>query len=179
MSDHFLFQKSLAASVRDTGLTPGQPKILDYLINHDGAIQREIAVSCHIEPASLTAILNGMENKSCIERRTDGGIVFGYFTTFCNYMVSYLPTPHNLAIRIVMVLASTVFVAFGIFLYLPADLIPLAGEGCMQAVISEWRIRQKLSGNCFRRKWVCDIKNGRLLPPVMCFSIKQPAKPAI
>ena len=43
------------------------------------------------------------------------GVVFGYFTTFCNYMVSYLPTPDNLAIRIVMVLASTVFVAFGIF----------------------------------------------------------------
>ena len=64
------------------------------------------------------------------------GIVFGYFTTFCNYMVSFLPTPHNLAIRLVMVLASTVFVAFGIFLYLPADLIPLAGEGCMQAVSS-------------------------------------------
>lgn len=64
------------------------------------------------------------------------GVVFGYFTTFCNYMVSYLPTPDNLAIRIVMVLASTVFVAFGIFLYLPADLIPLAGEGCMQAVSS-------------------------------------------
>lgn len=62
------------------------------------------------------------------------GIVFGYFTTFCNYMVSYLPTPHNLVIRVAMVLASTVFVAFGIFLYLPADLIPLAGEGCMQAV---------------------------------------------
>ena len=41
------------------------------------------------------------------------GIVFGYFTTFCNYMVSFLPTPHNLAIRLVMVLASTVFVAFG------------------------------------------------------------------
>ena len=73
MSDHFLFQKSLVASVKDTGLTPGQPKILDYLINHDGAIQREIAVSCHIEPASLTAILNGMENKGYIERRTDGG----------------------------------------------------------------------------------------------------------
>ena len=68
------------------------------------------------------------------------GIVFGYFTTFCNYMVSYLPTPHNLAIRIAMVLASTVFVAFGIFLYLPADLIPLAGEGCMQAVSSVTQI---------------------------------------
>lgn len=62
------------------------------------------------------------------------GIVFGYFTTFCNYLVTFLPTPENLGIRIIMVLASTVFVAFGIFLYLPADLIPLAGEGCMQAV---------------------------------------------
>lgn len=64
------------------------------------------------------------------------GIVFGYFTTFCNYMVSFLPTPENLGIRIAMVLASTVFVAMGIFLYLPANLIPLAGEGCMQAVSS-------------------------------------------
>ncbi len=41
---------------------------------------------------------------------------------FCNYMVTFLPTPENLGIRIIMVLASTVFVAFGIFLYLPADL---------------------------------------------------------
>ena len=79
------------------------------------------------------------------------GIVFGYFTTFCNYMVSYLPTPHNLAIRIVMVLASTVFVAFGIFLYLPADLIPLAGEGCMQAVSNVTNIefsRVKIGFDC-------------------------------
>ena len=79
------------------------------------------------------------------------GIVFGYFTTFCNYMVSYLPTPHNLAIRIVMVLASTIFVAFGIFLYLPADLIPLAGEGCMQAVSTVTNIefsRVKIGFDC-------------------------------
>lgn len=68
------------------------------------------------------------------------GVVFGYFTTFCNYMVSFLPTPDNLGIRIVMVLASTVFVAFGIFLYLPADLIPLAGEGAMQAVSTVTKI---------------------------------------
>lgn len=64
------------------------------------------------------------------------GVIFGYFTTFCNYMVSFLPTPENLAIRIFMLLASTVFIAFGIFLYLPTELIPLAGEGCMQAVSS-------------------------------------------
>lgn len=62
------------------------------------------------------------------------GIVFGYFTTFCNYCVSYLPTPENLVIRLMMMLISAVFIAFGIFLYLPANLMPLAGEGAMKAV---------------------------------------------
>lgn len=64
MSDHLMIQKALVSSVKDTGLTPGQPKILDYLLHHDGAIQKEIAMFCHIEPASLTTILNGMEKKA-------------------------------------------------------------------------------------------------------------------
>lgn len=63
MADHLMVQKALIASVKDTGLTPGQPKILDYLLHHDGAIQKDIAIFCHIEPASLTVILNGMESK--------------------------------------------------------------------------------------------------------------------
>ena len=71
MSDHLMVQKALVSSVKDTGLTPGQPKILDYLLHHDGAIQKEIAVFCHIEPASLTAILNGMENKGYVERKNE------------------------------------------------------------------------------------------------------------
>ena len=62
------------------------------------------------------------------------GIVFGYFTTFCNYLATYLPSTDNMVIRIVLMLVSTVFIAVGIFFYLPADLIPLAGEGVMQAV---------------------------------------------
>ena len=62
------------------------------------------------------------------------GIMFGYFTTFCNWGVSFLPNPQNIVIRMGMLLISTVFVAFGIFLYLPADIMPLAGEGAMQAV---------------------------------------------
>ena len=62
------------------------------------------------------------------------GIVFGYFTTFCNYLATYLPSTDNMLMRIVLMLVSTVFIAVGIFFYLPADLIPLAGEGVMQAV---------------------------------------------
>ena len=43
MSDHLMIQKALISSVKDTGLTSGQPKVLDYLLRHDGAIQKAIA----------------------------------------------------------------------------------------------------------------------------------------
>lgn len=69
MANHFMIQKALVTSVKDTGLTSGQPKVLDYLKDHNGAVQKNIAAGCHIEPASLTAILNGMETKGLIERR--------------------------------------------------------------------------------------------------------------
>ena len=38
MSDHLMVQKALVSSVKDTGLTPSQPKIPDYLLHHDGLI---------------------------------------------------------------------------------------------------------------------------------------------
>lgn len=62
------------------------------------------------------------------------GIIFGYFTTFCNWLVSFLPDPKSLIIRLIMMLISIVLIAIGIFFYLPSDIMPLAGEGCMQAV---------------------------------------------
>ena len=64
MANHVILQKKLFLSLKDTGLTLGQPKILDFLRENDGAAQKEIAAACHIEPASLTTILNGMERKS-------------------------------------------------------------------------------------------------------------------
>lgn len=73
MSDHSLFQKSLLTSIRDSNLTPGQPKVLDYLSMHDGAVQKEIAESCHIEPATLTSVLLGMEKKGLITRKNLNG----------------------------------------------------------------------------------------------------------
>ena len=73
MSDHLLFQKSLLAGIKDTDLTPGQPKILDYLLYHDCAVQKEIAEACHIEPATITSVLLGMENKGLIVRKNING----------------------------------------------------------------------------------------------------------
>ncbi len=68
------------------------------------------------------------------------GIIFGIFTSLCNYLVSFLPTPENLVIRVIMVLISVVLVAVGIFFYLPANIVPLAGEGVMQAISQTTKI---------------------------------------
>ena len=64
------------------------------------------------------------------------GVVFGSFTTLCNSLVALAPTPENLIIRLLMCWAGTVFVAFGIFFYVPANIMPLAGEGTMLAISS-------------------------------------------
>ena len=62
------------------------------------------------------------------------GIVFGYFTTFCNWCVSFLPDPTHIAVRVGMLLVSVVCIAVGIFLYMPPEIMPLAGEGVMKAI---------------------------------------------
>ena len=62
------------------------------------------------------------------------GVLFGYMTTFSNHLMTFLPDPGNIYIRLGMVVISTVLAAIGLFFYVPADIIPLAGEGVMLAI---------------------------------------------
>lgn len=73
MANQSIFHRGVFSKLKDTGLTLGQPKVLDYLKDNDGASQKEIAIGCHVEPASLTVILNGMEDKGLIERKNING----------------------------------------------------------------------------------------------------------
>ena len=73
MINHMTVQKKLMEQLKDTGLTLGQPKVLDYLKDHDGVNQKEIAAGCLIEAGSLTSILNRMEEKNLIERKMLNG----------------------------------------------------------------------------------------------------------
>ncbi|CVI71216.1 Transcriptional regulator SlyA [Eubacteriaceae bacterium CHKCI004] len=69
MAEQAMVQKALLARIKGSGLTLGQPKVLDYLKDHNGSSQKEIARGCHIEAGSLTSILNRMEEKGLVERR--------------------------------------------------------------------------------------------------------------
>lgn len=73
LANHLTFQKALMSRIKDTGLTPGQPKVLDYLRCHDGAVQKDIAAACRIEPATITSVLLGMERKQLICRQAQNG----------------------------------------------------------------------------------------------------------
>lgn len=69
------------------------------------------------------------------------GILFGLFLTFCCNLTVYIPEPSNFLIKLIMTLISTVLVALGVFLYVPAGFILLAPEGAMLAISKITKIR--------------------------------------
>lgn len=78
---HYLLMKSHACLSRrisaraqqEVGLSSGQPKVLDFLMEHEGSDQKTIAANCEIEQATLGSILLRMEEKGLIERRRQQG----------------------------------------------------------------------------------------------------------
>lgn len=64
------------------------------------------------------------------------GIVFGLFTSLCNYIVFLIPFPDTMAVRIILLVLSIFAVAVGLFFYVPTEIMPMAVEGLM-LVISE------------------------------------------
>lgn len=60
--------------------------------------------------------------------------IFGYFTTFSNHLISFMPNLSNYLVRLVFLGISIVLIGSGIFMYMSSDLVPLAGEGVMAAV---------------------------------------------
>jgi DNA-binding MarR family transcriptional regulator len=67
------FHKKVFGNLSNTGLTLGQPKVLDYLKYNDGCMQKDIAAACEIESSTVTSLLLRMEEAGLIERRIVNG----------------------------------------------------------------------------------------------------------
>ena len=52
----------------EIGLSPGQPKVLTYLTQHNHCMQKEIATALDIEPATVSQIVNNMVQSGLIRR---------------------------------------------------------------------------------------------------------------
>lgn len=73
MKSHSLFSKRVLAEVSRIGLTPGQPKVLECLLQHGEVDQKTIAAHCEIEPATVGSILTRMERDGLIARAQHEG----------------------------------------------------------------------------------------------------------
>ena len=73
--NHSAYQKMVydRLSKANLSLSIGQPKIFDFLLDFDGCMQKDIALGCQIEPASVTSVLLKMEQKGFILRNNKGG----------------------------------------------------------------------------------------------------------
>ena len=67
--------------------------------------------------------------------------IFSYFTDLTLSIVYSLNIPDNLLINIIMIFLSIFLIALGIFIYMPANIAPLPGEGCVEsiAIVTDWR----------------------------------------
>ena len=68
-------------------------------------------------------------------------VLFGYFTDLALYLVSFVPFENTIPFYILFMLMSIFLTALGIFIYMPADIAPLPGEGCVEsiAIVTNWR----------------------------------------
>ena len=68
-------------------------------------------------------------------------VMFGYFTDLALYIVSFVPFGNSILCSVLFLIISIFLIAFGIFVYMPANIAPLPGEGCVEAVaiVTNWR----------------------------------------
>ena len=68
-------------------------------------------------------------------------VLFGYFTDLALYIVGFIPFDSSILMCTAFLIASIFLTALGIFIYMPANIAPLPGEGCVEsvAIVTGWR----------------------------------------
>jgi DNA-binding MarR family transcriptional regulator len=73
MKAHTMLNRKIISGAADIGLSPGQPKILEYLTEFGENNQKTIADYCEIEQATVGSILLRMEAAGLISRTQKQG----------------------------------------------------------------------------------------------------------
>lgn len=73
MKSQSILSRKILSEASCLGLTPGQPKILDFLVQYQEADQKTIAAYCEIEPATVGSILSRMEDSGLVVRKQKNG----------------------------------------------------------------------------------------------------------
>ena len=68
MKAHTRMHRRIRAQAAELGLTSGQPKILEFLREHQGCTQKEIGRGCVLDKSSVTGLLRRMEEAELVRR---------------------------------------------------------------------------------------------------------------
>ncbi len=63
--------KAIVQKIPELDLFPGQPKILEYLLEHNGSIAKEICEGCVLDKSTIANLLPRMEKQDLIIRKPD------------------------------------------------------------------------------------------------------------
>ncbi|MFK4639397.1 MarR family winged helix-turn-helix transcriptional regulator [Paenarthrobacter histidinolovorans] len=59
--------------IRERGLSHAQSFVLGYLVQQPGSIQRDLAEASRTTAASVSSLLQGLESRGLVERRSEAG----------------------------------------------------------------------------------------------------------
>ena len=63
--------RELTKKLPQANLLPGQPKILEFLLQHDGCSQKDISEGCILDKSTVTSLLKRMESAALIRKAPD------------------------------------------------------------------------------------------------------------
>lgn len=130
----YLITLGVAFSIK-SGLGSAPVSSIPYAMNLIWAI--EIGVATFIFHAFLVVIellLLRRDFKKKHFLQVFVGVLFGAFTSFSVALLGFIPPADNIIIALVMVMLSILFIALGLFFYVPTNIIPLSVEGVTQAI---------------------------------------------
>lgn len=68
MLGYNLSSRAIAARTSHTGLLSGQPKVLEYLLEHEGCTQKEIGEGLGLDKSTITSLLSKMAESQLIRK---------------------------------------------------------------------------------------------------------------
>jgi DNA-binding MarR family transcriptional regulator len=100
-------KKSSMQEFQKMNLTTGQPKVLSILSKKEGYLQKDLAARCHVEPATLTSLLNKMEENDLIFKKQE--YVSGNKRAFAIYLTE---KGHDMAVKVNQIIDEMETISF-------------------------------------------------------------------
>lgn len=71
LTGQYYSNRIMTQRTRLLDLMPGQPKILEFLYEHNGCTQKEIGKGCLLDKSTVTSLLSRMESHGLVKKQTD------------------------------------------------------------------------------------------------------------